>query len=118
MRLPVALLFGTLLALGPLVGGCNGGSSGTDEGCSPACGTGELCVVFYDGQCNLIGGRGRCVATSCGLNDCDTPAGAASGPCNTEICNGGQTQDGGNVQFVCGHGCGTEPPDTFHCYGP
>jgi hypothetical protein len=115
MKLPVTILLGALLALGTLVGGCSG--SGTDKGCSPACGAGELCVVFYDGECNLMGGRGQCVATSCGLDDCDTPAGAESGLCNTEVCNGGYVPDGGRVGFVCGHGCGTEPPETFHCYG-
>ena len=102
------LMIGALLALGS--GACNEGS-GRDPGCDPACGAGELCVMFYDGQCNLMG-RGQCVATSCGLQ-CDTPGGGASGPCNTELCNGGAVQDGGNVQFVCGHPCGTEPPDTF-----
>ena len=118
MRLPITLLRGALVALVALAGGCSDGGGGADKGCNPACGAGELCVVFYDGQCNLLGGSGQCVATACGLDDCDAPAGGASGPCNIELCNGGQSIDGGNTFFICGHACGDEPPGTFRCYGP
>jgi hypothetical protein len=113
MRSTIVLLLGVVLALGGLVGACSE-SGNTDPGCDPACGVGQLCVLFYDGQCNPMG-RASCVTTSCGLQ-CDSTGGAA-GPCTLELCNAGVAQDGGSPQFVCGEACGREPPDTFACYG-
>jgi hypothetical protein len=108
------LVLAAILVLGGLAG-CSEGH-GTDSGCDPACGAGQVCVVRYDGQCNQLG-TGQCVTSSCGLT-CDTPGGGAPGPCTIELCNDGVVQDGGNVQYVCGEACGGEPSDVFACYGP
>jgi len=79
-------------------------TDGTKKGCVPACGSGQVCVQFFDGTCKTSGPSCRTVSAACLTAGCTVA-------CEHELCPS---------PYQCQNQvpCGTEQGAQLNCYGP